>query len=506
MPLNYSKWDNLELSDDSDIEGHPNIDKKSLIRWKQRDIHEKREMRRMHIAQLEADIACNEVLEPRLHQITADVEAKGPAEFSSLVERFKTNPSPEKPPTNAPQQKTYDEMLLALMLKVWEEAKKEGVEKDDPKLSEALAKGLKKHIEELGKHQEKLKQELAQEEVEQKKKITSDDIHEAWESHYVSPKPAPPPVKNAIASGSGSTNKVATTEFEVLNPKGVTTGQETFAGSSSKADPLDESAELPELTLSLEAFSRLPLGGYEQSWEFIKQHRDVIVPGASDALLVAAFTAQSEGKAKYAKQCVHQSLLLQYCDKLGKDGVSIFFRRMMSGDPRASAVFEKDIEDTYAHLCERVRISKAETEAAAEQEQIQLVPENPGQSISFNVPDGPPPERIQLEGEGLEGVNPEDVRRALQMRWDVFQGFAPAFQDALRSQSLDQVNKVLGNMKVEDAEQVVNMLDVAGILNFSEHGVRDDTGKANDDGDGDEDGEGEEEEEEEEQGDEQDVD
>jgi hypothetical protein len=50
MPLNYSKWDQLEvglsslapkpisihscsvqLSDDSDIEGHPNVDKKSLI-------------------------------------------------------------------------------------------------------------------------------------------------------------------------------------------------------------------------------------------------------------------------------------------------------------------------------------------------------------------------------------------------------------------------------------------------------------------------------------------
>lgn len=53
MPLNYSKWDQLEvsefyvyylinaecldstiqLSDDSDIEGHPNVDKKSLIRF-----------------------------------------------------------------------------------------------------------------------------------------------------------------------------------------------------------------------------------------------------------------------------------------------------------------------------------------------------------------------------------------------------------------------------------------------------------------------------------------
>lgn len=137
----------------------------------------------MRIAQLRADIACNDVLAPRLEQIAKDVEEKGPAEFSSLVERFKTNPSPEKPPTNAPGQKTYDEMLLALLLKIWEEAKKDGVEKDDPKLGEVLVNGLKKHIAELGQHQEKLKKDLEIEEAEQKKKITSEDIHEGWESH-----------------------------------------------------------------------------------------------------------------------------------------------------------------------------------------------------------------------------------------------------------------------------------------------------------------------------------
>lgn len=164
---------------------------------------------------------------------------------------------------------------------------------------------------------------------------------------------------------------------------------------------------------------------------------------------------------------------------------------MMSGDPRASAVFEKDVEDTYAHLCERVRISKAEAEAAgAGQEQIQLVPENPSQQITFNVPDGPPPAVIELQGEELQGVDPEDVRKALQMRWDVFKSFPQAMQDALASQSLDEVNKVLGAMKVDEAEEIVKMLDMAGILNFSEHGVRDETGKgaAADDEDDDDDG------------------
>ena len=150
---------------------------------------------------------------------------------------------------------------------------------------------------------------------------------------------------------------------------------------------------------------------------------------------------------------------------------------MTQGDPRATSVFEKDVQDTFAHLVERVRISKAE-EAAAGGEQIQLVAENPGTSISFNVPEGPPPEKLELEGPGFENVDIEDVRKALQMRWDVFQSFSPEMQTALQSQSLDEVNKVLGAMKVLDAEELVKMLDMAGILNFGEHGIRDETGNA----------------------------
>ena len=49
MPIDYSKWDKIEISDDSDVEVHPNVDKKSFIRWKQRDIHEKRMQRNIEI-------------------------------------------------------------------------------------------------------------------------------------------------------------------------------------------------------------------------------------------------------------------------------------------------------------------------------------------------------------------------------------------------------------------------------------------------------------------------
>ncbi|KAL6308401.1 Cdc37 N terminal kinase binding-domain-containing protein [Sparassis latifolia] len=471
MPLNYSKWDALELSDDSDIEGHPNVDKRSLIRWKQRDIHEKREERKHRIALLEADIACNAVLQPRLRTIADEVASKGPAHFSALVERFKTEPSPERPPTNAPEQQTYDEMLLNLMLTIWEEVKKAGIDKDDARLGELLVQGLEKHFVQMGEHQGKQKQELAQLQEDNKRKITSDDIHVGFDSHYVPPKPEPSPIKGAIEPSKPK----KTTEYEVLNPKGVEGTTTTSVPAASSTVASDD--ELPELTPSLEQFSHLPLRGYQQSWDFIRSHRDVYVAGASDALLVAAFKAQNDGKAVYAQQCVHQSLLIQYCEKLGPDGVTLFFRKMVVADPRASSVFENDVAQTYAHLAERVRISKAEEAAVAGEEQIQLVAENPSQSISFNIPDGPPPEHLQLEGPGFEDVNIEDVRKALQMRWDVFQGFSEAMQEALKSQELDKVNKVLGSMSVKEAEDVVQLLDLGGILNFSSGGIRDETGE-----------------------------
>jgi hypothetical protein len=50
---------------------------------------------------------------------------------------------------------------------------------------------------------------------------------------------------------------------------------------------------------------------------------------------------------------------------------------MVDADARATSVFLKDMENTYARLVERVSVSKLEDqETAAAVEQIQLVPEN----------------------------------------------------------------------------------------------------------------------------------
>jgi cell division cycle protein 37 len=121
---------------------------------------------------------------------------------------------------------------------------------------------------------------------------------------------------------SSKKGKQKETTIEVLNSGAK-------ASTSAEADDDDDEADpdLPQLTPALEQFSKIAYAHFEESYRFIQEHREVIVAGASDALLVAAFDAQSNGKSKYSKQCVHQSLLVQYCEKLGGDGVRVFFMK-----------------------------------------------------------------------------------------------------------------------------------------------------------------------------------
>ncbi|EKM79280.1 hypothetical protein AGABI1DRAFT_74161 [Agaricus bisporus var. burnettii JB137-S8] len=477
MPLNYSKWDQLEVSDDSDIEGHPNVDHRSLVRWRQRDIHEKREERKYKISLLEANINCDNVLLPRVKEI-ADKLAKSDQQlsyFNSLVEKLEKNPSKECPPGNdsSKSEQTYDGMLLILLRGVTDAVKKRismlnlSESEKDARLGSELADEMSMHVKELQKEIDKKKQELEEEVQEQKRKITSEDIHEGFDNKYVPPKPEPQSITKPKQK-----KKAQETTIEVLNPS-------ASSSAAPAAEPEvasdEEETDLPELTPALEGFAKIPLGEYQKSWEYIQNHRDVYVDGASDALLVAAFTAQGDGKTKYAKQCIHQSMLLQYCEKLGADGPRMFFKKMITGDKRAEKIFLDDFERTYNHLVERVRIT-SET-ANAGREQIQLVAEDPNVKIEFDVPDGPPPEHLSLEGPGTETLDIEEVRKALQLRWDIYSTFPEDFQEALRGGDLQEVNKVLGEMDVTTAENVVNSLDMAGILSFSQKGVRDMTGQ-----------------------------
>ena len=235
----------LQLSDDSDIEEHPNVDKKSMIRWRQRDIHEKREARQLKIAKLHSELSLNNVLRPRIRSVVSGVSERGVDHYRAVQRRLKESPSPEKPDTRAPNQPTYDMMLSQLMGDAWREAAwmvegaqvvDEVVLKDGKKVDEksgepgwttgavpdgkkeALKKALEDrlswHLNELDRRDGEVKKEIEEEEAEQKKKITSEDIKDGWSQSTVAPaKPSPLEDKPKA--------KPKTETIEVLNPNAV---------------------------------------------------------------------------------------------------------------------------------------------------------------------------------------------------------------------------------------------------------------------------------------------
>jgi cell division cycle protein 37 len=136
-----------------------------------------------------------------------------------------------------------------------------------------------------------------------------------------------PPVTSVAPTSATSATSATTTPAQVIDP-----------GASSDSDE-----ELPELTPLLREFSEIeistsdPASVFQKSFDFIQAHPEIYVEGAVDALLMEAVSSQlkaAKGKgsqakknAKYAFQCVHQGLLIQYCERLGKDGVRMFFRK-----------------------------------------------------------------------------------------------------------------------------------------------------------------------------------
>jgi len=167
----------------------------TICRWKQRDIHEKREKRKIRIATLKAQIACNKVLLPRITEIANKLASPldgtpTTVYFNSLIDKLQTNPSPACPPGNDPNklEHTYDGMLLSLLKMVTEKAKISinnsdvlGSEKET-KLARELTTEMQTHVTQLGETIKKDEKELENEEAEQKKKITMDDLHGGFES------------------------------------------------------------------------------------------------------------------------------------------------------------------------------------------------------------------------------------------------------------------------------------------------------------------------------------
>lgn len=125
------------------------------------------------------------MLEPRLQTISKELAEGGARHFSQLIGRLKENPSLEAPPHQ--KEVTYDQMILSLLNKVFDEVVvKRGVPKDDlDQLGPALSKEFDEHVANLNKVTADAKKGLEEDLAEQRKHITSEDIKVGWDSKVI---------------------------------------------------------------------------------------------------------------------------------------------------------------------------------------------------------------------------------------------------------------------------------------------------------------------------------
>lgn len=89
-------------------------------------------------------------------------------------------------------------------------------------------------------------------------------------------------------------------------------------------------------------------------------------------------------------------------------------------------------------------------------EQIQLHAVDPNTTINIRVP------------LPIDESNPDSLSDDNKIARTIFETFPPGLQRALESGKLDEVNKVLAKMSVDEAEQVVEQLGNGGMLSLEE--------------------------------------
>ncbi|KAK3302361.1 Cdc37 N terminal kinase binding-domain-containing protein [Chaetomium strumarium] len=463
MPVDYSKWDALELSDDSDIEVHPNVDKRSFIRAKQHQIHMEREQRKHQIETLKYERIINDQLIKRISSLLAALKSRaseaktrnpGEVAFQAVMESAAgLDPKDDQPPPrpagvhNAEEpQPTYTKMMATLLDQVNKALDEKKLEQD--KRYDGMVAEIEDHLKKVTDLQGDLIKKLAELEREASRKITSESIHTGFDSSHINK-------SKSSSSGAGP----GESKVELLNPNfagasSLPAESSSKPGDNNNADDNDDDQEISASPLARQ-FAQIKASEYRESAAFLSQHPEILTEKEHEGLLMLAFDAQMENRADYARNCVHQALLIHYCRALGRDGVALFFKRVTTQGHQAQEVFHKDVQDTYMKIRTRAReivLQRARDEAEGKGgvEQIQLHAVEPGTVINIRIPE--------------KGSEDPEVKKGRE----IFESFSPEMKMALESGSLDEVNKVLGDMKVDEAEELVGKLGEAGILSLEE--------------------------------------
>ncbi|CAO3700901.1 hypothetical protein G6F70_007938 [Rhizopus microsporus] len=433
MPLDYSKWDNLELSDDSDIEVHPNVDKRSMIKWKREAIHRERAERKAKIEYLQKFIPQQKNVLQKVKDLKNLLnQDDGVKKVMEKLESYQSEAEAldlPKPPAGQPQLNIKD-IFAAMKTQIATGLAQTSSEQVKQTLLERFCQTestVQKTIDNASQELEKLEKEA-------RKKLTSENMFTSEKSSKtILNKPKP------LSSKKKTTEK--TTVIETLNPntamKDLTLDDKTSL--TNKEDDNDAEEEDVDLTPDAAVFSKLKT--FEESHKYLLKHPELLTEKVSDSLLGEAFTAQLKGEEEYARNCVVQSVVLQHCGQLGRNGVEIFFKKINAQDGLAHKMFFEYVDSLYSRIKKRCTEMIAEQSSQSQVETIQLQPMGDGSQLTIRVP------------------QPED-----EQAYTAFIGMPQEFQDALKTGKLEELNKVLEKLPVPEAENLVKLCSDYGFL------------------------------------------
>jgi cell division cycle protein 37 len=466
---------------------HPNVDKKSFIRAKQAQIHQERDHRRHQIKTLLYERIINDGLTERVDRLLTalkshrakQAEGNGANDdqlvFQAMMESMmdmkldkdggsdRPPPPPEGVHDHVKDKPTYPQMMASLVDAVKKDI--DAQKSEEPRYN-LFIQGLEKEKARIEDLQRQLYAKLAELEKEDKKHITSDDIHEGFSFSNVRK-------QDEKASSSTPSKKPQSAAVELLNSPTRPSALRTDTADSGADGDVEEGTAISHPSPAADddeddiaasplaqSFAKIKAGDWYASLQFLMAHPEVMQEKETDGLLVEAFNSEMDGKPKHARQCVHAGLLLQYCRQLGgRQGVEMFFKRIQSKDHQASKMFNDDVDGTYNRIRTRaaeILKERAENPAGEGVEQIQLHAVDPNTTINIQVP---PKES--------SATDPEERAIEEQAR-EIFDTFPPGLQRALESGKLEEVNKVLAKMSVEEAEEIVEKLSMGGMLSMEE--------------------------------------
>lgn len=446
MPIDYSKWDKIELSDDSDVEVHPNVDKNSFIRWKQQDIHQKREERKLEIKTLEQQLNMYEHLNKRVDYL---LKLKDPSLFVD-AERLETtlNQNFDKlekcegdridkdiPP--------YNEMVSDLFEQFMNELKKEGPQSITP---EAMLMKIIQHRSKIEQVTRESTEKLATLYKERELHISSEDMHDGWNSGFLNKQK---PEENAV---------VKKAEKGPVTPGDL--GIKHFISYDDEEDVL----KLHPLTLEFGSISEHDL---EKSERFLLEHFDIISAQQTDALMMSSFNHELEANTDLTRRAIFQSEILSSVSQIyqmkfkgnSSDYIHVnelqdiikkfFFKlREKEGNNMAKDFFEKEVETKYAHVKKRAVVMNEEKEETVET--IQLRSMDPDSKLVINLPD----------------FNSQDAEE--QQRTALFNEIPQELREALLTGELDAVNKEFEKMTVEEGEHMLEIFNAGAFLGIQQ--------------------------------------